>query len=566
MSDLCMGCMTENNGEDVCPKCGFSKDYDQQPPYLQLKTLLRERYITGKAIKDNAESIIYIGYDKYTSTPVTIREFFPRELCTRINGVNVEIPSDKQESYGILREEFLNIYRNVSRFKELSAIVNVLDIFSENNTSYVIEEKEDNIPFREYIERSGGSLEWDAARPLFMPVLSALSKLNQSGQSHFGISPDNLAVSVSGKMKLLNFSVKELHKANDIITPEFYSGCSAPEQYSANAEMSEYTDIYSFTAILFYALTGKCPADAQKRMEDGRLLISTNVVKRLPPHVISALANGLQVDVKSRIKDFETLRAQLSAAPTVKAIQEEIARPAALPPVEDEEEDKKRISNFACGVIALVLGLIIFSVAGYFWVQTNPFAGTFKPSSSSAATDPSSSTEPNLSPEETYPPDSKFFRVPNLIGMEFEKAKEIADNDASYNIYKALDEAFSDTVPEGYICEQSPEALSTVNKGIDGVTISATISKGPKTRELPKVEGVSLDKAASLLAKDHFVTNTVVEFSDTVEKDTVIGYSDEFKEGQKLDYGSEVTIIVSMGKKPEVSSAQSFDASLISSE
>lgn len=36
------------------------------------------------------------------------------------------------------------------------------------------------IPFEEYIERSNGHLDWDIARPLFMPVISALEALHVS--------------------------------------------------------------------------------------------------------------------------------------------------------------------------------------------------------------------------------------------------------------------------------------------------------------------------------------------------------------------------------------------------
>lgn len=38
------------------------------------------------------------------------------------------------------------------------------------------------------------------------------------------------------------------------------------------------------------------PKSAVERRKDSRLLMSTTTVKRLPPHVVSALANGLQVE------------------------------------------------------------------------------------------------------------------------------------------------------------------------------------------------------------------------------------------------------------------------------
>ena len=47
-----------------------------------------------------------------------------------------------------------------------------------------------------------------------------------------------------------------------------------------------------------------CQMSAVERRKDSRLLMSTTTVKRLPPHVVSALANGLQVERENRITRF----------------------------------------------------------------------------------------------------------------------------------------------------------------------------------------------------------------------------------------------------------------------
>ena len=101
------------------------------------------------------------------------------------------------------------------------------------------------------------------------------------------------------------------------------SGCAALEQYSQTETFHEATDIYGFTASLFYALTGTLPEKAIKRKEDARLLIPTGILKELPPHVVTSLANGLQVYPQKRTQTFERLRAELSASPTITAVIEE---------------------------------------------------------------------------------------------------------------------------------------------------------------------------------------------------------------------------------------------------
>ena len=70
-------------------------------------------------------------------------------------------------------------------------------------------------------------------------------------------------------------------------------------------------------------MTGTLPEKAIKRKEDARLLIPTGILKELPPHVVTSLANGLQVYPQKRTQTFERLRAELSASPTITAVIEE---------------------------------------------------------------------------------------------------------------------------------------------------------------------------------------------------------------------------------------------------
>ena len=49
---LCFGCMKENNGEQICPHCGFDRNTEQSVPYLPLGTNLQDKnYLIGKIQK-----------------------------------------------------------------------------------------------------------------------------------------------------------------------------------------------------------------------------------------------------------------------------------------------------------------------------------------------------------------------------------------------------------------------------------------------------------------------------------------------------------------------------------
>ncbi len=541
MSKICFGCMKPMEDDAaVCPKCGFDCSSHQNTPFLPLgATLQEDRYLIGKKISSNNESTKYIALDKKSETIVIVREFLPNGLCARSKENNkLRVHSEKAASYKRLLSKFLDYNRTLARLKECSAVCRILDIFRENNTAYTVEEKEELISFSEYIKRSGGKLGWDDARPLFMPLLSTLEAMHKNGISHYGIGPSNVKITSDGKIRLTNFSIADMRKVGTQLRPMLITGCSAPEQYDKFAVLDESTEIYGFTAVLFYALTGSVPDDVEKRKKDNRLLINSSVNKHLAPHIRTALAGGLQFDKEKRIKTFDDMKAQLSAAPTVKAIQEEIARPD----VDDDDDDdipdkkkkKKNKHSHLYGVISCIISLVIFVIIGTYWLQGNPFAKLFEPENVSSDSDVDAITGETVT-------------VPNLVGVKYEQAVEESDKTSDYQLLKAVEEEFSDDVPEGYIASQFPEAYS---EEVQGYSLYITVSKGAKMRTLPQIEGKTVDQAAQLLGDDSFVTTQTFEYSETVKKGLVIGY-DAHSPGDKLEYGSNLEIKVSKGSEKE---------------
>ncbi|MEG2596829.1 MAG: serine/threonine protein kinase, partial [Oscillospiraceae bacterium] len=60
---LCMGCMSEKGEEDVCSFCGYADGTPQFPSYLETGSIVDNRYLIGKVLFYNGESVTYIGYD-----------------------------------------------------------------------------------------------------------------------------------------------------------------------------------------------------------------------------------------------------------------------------------------------------------------------------------------------------------------------------------------------------------------------------------------------------------------------------------------------------------------------
>ena len=557
MADLCYGCMKDTHGEQICPQCGFSQDTEQFSPFLPLGTgLENDRYTVGKVLDTRADSVRYIGYDNKAEKIVEIREFLPENLIKRTEGSSVvTVNKGCSGRFNALKEKFTDMGQAVMNLENNDSIVKVENVFQDNNTVYTVSRYEDVTSFEDYVKKNGGHLEWESLRPVIKPLLEGMIALTEGGMCHLGICPLNILVTPEG-IKLDDFAIRDVRQTGNGIEPELFSGCSAPEQYEDGAELDVATDVYGFCASMFFALTGKLPLDAVKRKEDGRLLMSTSIAKKLPPFVISTLAKGLQVNKAERISSFRELAEQLSAAPTVKAMQDEISQTVEVTKENVQQEEKGKMSNFKVGVIAMLIALAVFGGLGYLWYSTHPLDGMFD--INNEATQSATMSSEAMPEDFTYAADSEYFRVPDFIGKTWEEAKTVADSSSEYSIYKAIDEEFSDTVPEGKICKQTPDAKKTVSRGNDGVTVICTISKGTQYRELPKVQNVNKDVATENLVNNGFVVNSTLGYSDSIPAGNVIGYSGNIKEGDKQEYGSTITINVSLGKKPESATEQTF--------
>ena len=503
---LCMGCMKEIGDEQICPDCGFNNTETQPEPFLGFHTVLKDRYIVGRGIDTNGESTRYLGYDKEEKKKVIIREFLPIGIFDRSKGEKDLVVGYNDETvFKNLRSNFISYYKIVQELNNMSVMIKILDIFEENNTAYEIEEYLELNHFEDYLKRNNGQLEWEVARPLFMPLISALESLHKRGIGHYAVSPSNLYITKDGKLKLSGFCTAMERKRGTPLKSQLYSGCAAPEQYEKNFTLDIVTEIYGFTATLFHTLTGHVPANARERLKDSSLLMSTNTVKRLPPHVVTALANGLQVDRKERIADFDELRSQLSVAPTAQAIQEEISKTASLSdPSKQQKEENKNNENKKVTLIAALISLVVFVGIGAVLVATNCFG---------------------------------------LVNGNHGGGQD------KYIININSEEKFSDNIEEGYICEQTPAAGTPITSEDEAVNISLTISKGAKMRTLPDIAGKDIKTVAAMLADTGVLVMQETEYNSKYPNNTVIDYKN-LKSGDQIEYDKTVTIKVSLGAEP----------------
>lgn len=543
---LCIGCMREIADNVICPHCSFDNTKHQSSPLLPYGTVLEKRYIIGKEVEINSESTRYIAFDREKADRVYIREFLPAGYISREPmKAKVSVDASRAEMYEKLLDDFEKMFTFLSTISDMSAMNEILSIFRANNTCYVVEKCEEIISFEEYISHKGGHIEWEDARPLFMPLISLLETLHKNGYGHYAVSPSNIYITRSGKAVLFGFASAYARKKGSVLKPQLVSGCAAPEQYENNFPIDAITDIYGFMATLFFALTGSLPANANERLTNGVLLMSTTTVKRLPPHVVTALASGLQVKRENRITDFIELRSQLSVAPAVKAIQDEISRTASMANVSKPKKKRHGMSPLSVGIIVLVVALAVFMAIGF------AILGAMYPDVPDN-TDPSGTS---ASVETNPPPVTEVGwtgpTIEDYQGQDYETVSKYLLQE--YNIstymqsYSDSRDGYSDEIDKGCIISQNL-AVGTPIDTESGMIIVFKVSRGSLEVELPNVEDMSLSAAATKLANMGFTVyeDPTGKPSEKVAKGNVIGYRD-YEAGDEVTPNTEIYLVLSLG-------------------
>ena len=371
LENLCPGCMGVKGDGEVCGKCGFDGTANGSE-FLQIKTILEDRYFVGKVLSQNGEGVTYIGYDTELDAVVHIREFFPEGLCER-EGDSVYTTEEYADSFADYKAEFLSLARVLARMRNLSAILPVYDIFEQNETAYYISEAVEYITLRDFLVRNGGRLNFEQMCRLFKPVFSTLASLHSVGVIHRGISPETMIVSRDGRLRIDGFCIPDLRTARTDLSSELYKGYAAIEQYGFDGESGAWTDVYSVAAVIYRTLIGSPPPDAAERVTNDRMIIPPEIAEALPAYALSALADALQILPNDRTQSIEDFRDELSAAPSVvnRTARENVENESRRAPRRRKRNNNKKYVAVAALITAVVLGVVMLILSQTVLRQNN---------------------------------------------------------------------------------------------------------------------------------------------------------------------------------------------------
>src|SRR5205823_679657 len=101
--------------------------------------------------------ITYLGLDLNLNRRLAIKEYFPRDLCTRARDeYRVQPFTPRQRgAYKTGRQRFLDEGRALASFQDQPGIVSVLHFFQENDTAYIVMAYLEGCTFKQYLKERG---------------------------------------------------------------------------------------------------------------------------------------------------------------------------------------------------------------------------------------------------------------------------------------------------------------------------------------------------------------------------------------------------------------------------
>ncbi len=557
----CLGCMHEiEDGVVVCPRCGFDHSREREADILPAYAKVANRFIVGRVLESNGESVTYIGYDTVQGGRVKVREYFPDRLCARVpNSCQVAPTEGCGAQYKTYLSEFVDLAWRLSRLN-VNILLPTLHIFEQNGTAYVVYKFLPTITLQDFINRNGGELTVEQAKQLFLPLMEGLATIHANNILHRGIGPQTILIDRSGNLYLSNFALAPLRSLKSELNPELFEGFAAPEQYDIRQFQGTWTDVYAMAAVIYRVLSGTSPMSAYLRRFGDNLLPLHEINQSVSIEFSHALQKALSLDTSARTQTMRELIISLQNAQSVKQpfyngiVMEEIVdeAPSAPKPVAKHEPKspkngqapkktlKKNVKSSFKGrsllimlasftISAVLLSFLYYSLFGGFLSRENDSPDTNLPSSSVATGDV----------------------MPNFVGQTYESIKQNREYTSQFVFI--TEENYNENYEAGYVYEQSPregEAQPEDNK------VTLKISKGSEFVTMPRVVGLTTEQARAELDRLN-IKYQIIELEDREVEPGIVTRC-EFEAGDMVSMEKD-TVLVFVSKAPEESSSASSE-------
>lgn len=315
---LCMGCMEYiDNNITTCPSCGYDgATLRQESYYLAPGTVVGERYIVGRAMSYEGDTVVYLGMDAERKRKVIIKEYLPVDFSTRWQGEK-EITIYSGDALGQFEQGltvFLNEANRIRQLHDVPGIVRIYDCVAENDTGYVISEYLEGSTLKEMLD-SGKRFTPEEAKDFAVQILPGLHMVHSMGIIHCDIAPETIMITSKSGIGLMDFGAARYVTAVDSrsLAILLKHGYAPEEQYRSRGERGPWTDVYALAAVMYRMITGRVPDGSVDRALVDELKAPSGLGIHISESMENAMMNALNVYQRDRTPSAQVFLDELNS-------------------------------------------------------------------------------------------------------------------------------------------------------------------------------------------------------------------------------------------------------------
>lgn len=352
--------------------------------YLQLKN-------TGDSIK-----LLDVFINKGYLTPIQIQQLFSQNTTKSfqkigsyqilkklgVGGMGSVFLAQKENESSLVALKLLPRSSNqnekvVSRFErefralqQLNhpAIVGGIEKGCSGGYHYYVMEYFEGQTLKSFVEKNK-PVDFNKAVQLIRSVAIGLQYASSQGMIHRDIKPDNIILTDSGQIKIIDFGLVKIENENVMNLTRTQTAMGTPyfiscEQAKNAKDADLRSDIYSLGATLFYLITAEYPVKGATAYEVLSALISGQILKpidvnvNIPNDLNTLILNMMAQKMEERYQDYESLIEDIDLY-----LNGGKLKPVTL---KDKIKTKKKLQTKLLAIIGIFLLILVFVLYGWF--------------------------------------------------------------------------------------------------------------------------------------------------------------------------------------------------------
>jgi len=200
-------------------------------------------------------------------------------------------------------------------------IVQVFDVSTSENANFIVMELIDGISLKQYMEKKG-VLNWKETLHFSMQIGKGLEHAHSRGIVHRDIKPHNIMVLKNGSVKVMDFGIARVMNKSNTLTKEALGSVHyiSPEQ-AKGGHTDNRSDLYSLSVVMYEMMAGRPPYDGESAVAvaiqhiNGGAELPSTLNPNIPLGLEQIIMKGMALEIRDRyvsatemLQDMEEFR------------------------------------------------------------------------------------------------------------------------------------------------------------------------------------------------------------------------------------------------------------------